>query len=271
MTAGLNSQSSHPAGPASAGLRPDGYRDRRSHPSPLSTADAAFRLLTRGPKPLTLNGRRISGLPARPIPLDELKRLLLRPTADAATRDAAWAVLVARARSQGPAWMIGTVGVAMPALRRTAGTLARGYEGDTADVDAEVLTGFLTAVRSLDLARPGIALRLRWAAYRAGAAFRYAEGDWAARTDAPDWAMPLQRTWGHPDLVLAVAVAQGVVTPADAALIGSTRLETVPLADAARDLNVPYDAARMRRSRAEARLVSAIRSGRLSDTALDSP
>jgi hypothetical protein len=65
--------------------------------------------------------------------------------------------------------------------------------------------------------------------------------------------------------VLAAAVEQGVITPADAALIGSTRLETIPLAAAASVLNVPYDAARMRRTRAETRLVSAIRAGDLSD------
>jgi hypothetical protein len=269
MTAGPTSQSPSLAGAADEEFRVTESRSHRLHPSPLSSADAAFRLLTRGPEPLSLHGSRIGGLPSRLIPLDELKRLLLRPSTSAQARDAAWAVLVTRARDEGSAWTIGTVGVAMPALRRAAGILARGYRGDTADIDAEVLTGFLSAVRSLNLEAPGIALRLRWAAYRAGAAFRSAEGTWASRAGDPDWAVPPRRLSGHPDLILATAVEQGVITPDDAALIGSTRLETIPLVAAASALNVPYDAARMRRSRAESRLVSAIRAGDLSDIAFD--
>jgi hypothetical protein len=269
MTAGPSVQSPLCAGSAGDGVRHAEYRTSRLHPSPLSSADAAFRQLVSGPEPLALNGHRIRGLPSRPIPLDELKRLLLRPATGAQTRDAAWAVLVSRARNQGSAWMIGAVGVAMPGLRRAAGMLARGYPGDTADIDAEVLTGFLDAARSLNLAAPAIALRLRWSAYRAGAAFRSAEGTWTVQADDPDRAVPLRRSGGHPDFVLAAAVEQGVITADDAALIGSTRLEAVPLTAAASVLNLPYDAARMRRTRAESRLVSAIRTGDLSSIAPD--
>ena len=240
--------------------------------SPLRSADAAFRLLTRGPAPLSLDGEQIGGaLPPRPIPLDELKKILLSPATGAATKDAAWSELATRARGREPAWVIGAVGVAMPALRRAAGTLARGYEGDTADIDAEVLAGFLAALRSMDLSRPAIALRLRWAAYRAGAAFRYADADRGTRAADASWASAPPRSQGHPDLVLAAAVAQGVISAAEAELIGSTRLESVPLTVAAKDLKVPYDAARMRRSRAEGRLMSAIRAGHLSGIALDAP
>jgi hypothetical protein len=38
---------------------------------------------------------------------------------------------------------------------------------------------------------------------------------------------------GHPDLALARAVADGVLSLAEAALIGSTRLEALTIADAA--------------------------------------
>jgi hypothetical protein len=207
-------------------------------------------------------------LPDRLVPLDELKRLLLLPSAAAATRDAAWSELVTRARDDGPTWMIGTVGVAMPGLRRVAGQLGRGFSRDiTVDIDAEVLTGFLSAVRSVDLDRRGIALRLRWAAYRAGAAFRATVISQAPASADPQWVSVPSRAQGHPDLVLADAIAQGVISPADAELIASTRLDSVPLTLVAERLAVPYDAARMRRSRAEARLVSAIRAGDLDRTA----
>ena len=237
--------------------------------SPLNTADAAFRLLTQGPRPLSLDGTELGeALPQRPIPLDELKRLLLRPSADAATRDAAWTKLVTRARDEGSAWVIGTVGVAMPALRRVAGQLARGLGKDiTADIDAEVLTGFLAAVQSVDLSRRAIALRLRWAAYRAGAAFRAKALDQPAPVEDQLGHAVMTSPWGHPDLVLADAISQGVITPAEAALIATTRLELVPLTVAAEDLAVQYDTARMRRSRAEARLTSAIRAGQFNGRA----
>ena len=98
--------------------------------SPLNSADAAFRLLTQGPEPLSVDGRRIGGtLPPRRIPLDELKRLLLRPSAGIATRDAAWTVLVTRARCDGPSWVIGAVGVALPGLRRAAAGSPAGTAG----------------------------------------------------------------------------------------------------------------------------------------------
>ena len=132
--------------------------------SPLDSADFAFRALTEGPAPLALDGRYISTeLPQRRIPLDELKRVLLRPSTGPAARDAAWAQLVWRARRRGPSWVVGAVGVALPGLRRAAGRLTRGYRGDTADIDAEVLTGFLAALRTIDVAQPAIALRLCWA------------------------------------------------------------------------------------------------------------
>src|SRR5205085_2367195 len=56
-----------------------------------------------------------------------------------------------RARAGDPAWTVGLAGIAMPGLRRAAGSLAAAYRGDPADLQSEVLTGFLAAVRALDL------------------------------------------------------------------------------------------------------------------------
>ena len=123
--------------------------------SPLDSVDFAFRALIEGPAPLALDGRSISTeLPQRRIPLDELKRAgAVAPLDRSCHRDAAWAELVRRARHGGPSWVVGAVGVALPGLRRAAGRLTRGYHGDTADIDAEVLTGFLAAVRTIDVAQ----------------------------------------------------------------------------------------------------------------------
>ena len=125
-------------------------------PEPFDAADAAFRLLCAGPQPLALHASQVAaGLPDRPVPLDELRVLLLHPSTSAGARNAVWAELVRRARAGGPAWTVGLAGIAMPGLRRAAGSLAAAYRGDPADLQAEVLTGFLAAVRALDTGRPG--------------------------------------------------------------------------------------------------------------------
>jgi len=198
--------------------------------SPLDSVDFAFRALTEGPAPLAVNGRRISNeLPQRRIPLDELKQVLLRASTSPTVRDAAWAHLVRSARRDGAPWVVGAVGVALPGLRRAAGRVTRGYRGDTADIDAEVLTGFLAALHTVDLARPKIALRLCWAGYRAGARLRYADAAFASRPTEAVASVAPPRPWGHPDLVLADAVAKRVITAGQAELIARTRLEDLEL------------------------------------------
>ncbi len=58
-------------------------------PLPLDAADAAFRALVTGPRPLALNpGRLAAGLPDRMMPLGELRALLLHPSTPGRGRDA---------------------------------------------------------------------------------------------------------------------------------------------------------------------------------------
>lgn len=119
---------------------------------PLDSADAAFRALTTGPSPLAINpARPAPGMPDRHVPLDELKALLLHPATSAASRNKVWAELVRRARTAGPAWVIGLTGIAMPGLRRAVATFGRACRGDPFDLQAEVLAGFLAALGRLDL------------------------------------------------------------------------------------------------------------------------
>jgi hypothetical protein len=69
---------------------------------------------------------------------------------------------------------------------------------------------------------------MRWAAYRAG----HAALTEALRTPVPACgSLPPAPPWGHPDLVLARAVADGAISQLDADLIGATRLEDVTVAD----------------------------------------
>jgi hypothetical protein len=109
--------------------------------------------------------------------------------------------------------------------------------------------------------RPAIALRLCWAGYRAGVRLRYADAAFASQHTEPVASGAPPRPWGHPDLVLADAVAKNVITAGQAELIARTRLEDIELHDAARELRISYAAAKMRRLRAEWRLADAISCG----------
>lgn len=223
---------------------------------PLDAARAAFGWLVTGPHPVSVDGRLFPGLPARRVPLNELRDRLLRRRCPQTLRDAAWAHLVLLARTEGGAWTVGAVGVALPALTSIAATLSAKFAGDPSDIHAAVLAGFVAELGEIDLRRPRVMLRLRWAAYRAGhTAVREA-------LDAPvpsghgfRSTMP-PPPWGHPDFVLARAVADGAITSTEAELIGSTRLEGVPLADAAAERDLSYQAAKKARLRAEHRLVA---------------
>src|SRR6266516_2575367 len=133
-----------PAAPETAG--PDGYGL-----GPLDAADAAFRALTTGPRPLALNPARLAGgLPDQPVPLGELKALLLHPATPATARNKVWAELVRRARTGAPAGVVGLTGVALPGLRRAVAAPSAAYRGEVEDLQTEVLTGFLAAMRGLD-------------------------------------------------------------------------------------------------------------------------
>ncbi len=157
----------------------------------------------------------------------------------------------------------------MPGLRRAVAALSAGWRGDREDLESEVLAGFLGALRGLDLddldAVP-LASRLYWAAWRAGQALAYADADWASRRREIDDSLDGPTApWGHPDFVLAAAVRRGVLTAAQAELIGRNRLEGIPLAQIAAELGISHSTLCHRRRGAEARLVRAIRRGELSD------
>ncbi|GAA3120346.1 hypothetical protein GCM10010466_09080 [Planomonospora alba] len=150
--------------------------------SPLDVAERIFQLLARAPGGLTVNGVTLPDeLPRCPIPLGELRDLLAGRPLSPAARDAVWRDLVIRARLDGSQWLAAAVGVAVPALRDVAGRVRWGYAtADPADVEAQVLTAFVAAVRTADIDRPSILPRLCEAARRAGErARRAAESDLA--------------------------------------------------------------------------------------------
>ncbi len=226
---------------------------------PLDSARAAFEWLITGPHPVAVDGRLFPGLPARRVPLDELRDLLLERGCTQALRHAVWAHLVLLSRTGGGTWTVGCVGVALPALTRIAAKLSAKFVGDPSDIHAAVLTGFLTELAHIDLRKPRIMLRLRWAAYRAGHVAVREALDAPIPSGSGFRSATPQMPWGHPDFVLTRAVAEGAITADEAELIGATRLEGLPLATAGEDRGLNYQAIKKVRLRAEYRLLAYLR------------
>lgn len=233
--------------------------------SPLTAAERAFELLTCPPDPpLVFDARGVTGLPQRSVPLDELRRLLISDATSRPVRDHVWRDLVIRARHEGSAWVVAAVGVAMPGLRRAAGRLAAGWHGDTSDFDAELLTGFLDRLRTVDVDEPRICGRLIDAGARAVKAAREREEDTDIVHVGKAWSVPPHHPWDHPDWVLARAVAMAVIDPDEYLLICATRLEDIPLRVVADKLGISVPLAAAWRRKAERRLAEAISLGELS-------
>jgi hypothetical protein len=229
---------------------------------PFDVAANTFRLLTTGPQPLSVDGTVLGGgLPRRRIALSELAAILMHPSCGYATSDQMWRLLIEQARTDGSAWVIGAVGVALPGLRQAAYRL-RHYSGD---VQAELLTAFVAALRTVKPGGAKVAQRLLSATFTDARATLHVQEP--LRVQASGSLTPT--TAGHPDIVLARAVAAGVITAAEAELIGATRLEAVSVSDYAQRLGKAPKAVYKARDRAEDRLVAAMRAGVLSGTDAD--
>jgi hypothetical protein len=81
----------------------------------------------------------IEGLPDQLIPLDELRARLLARHCPPTVRDAVWAHLVRRSRTEGGTWTVAATGMALPVLTRVARTLTAKYAGDPTDFHPAVM------------------------------------------------------------------------------------------------------------------------------------
>lgn len=230
--------------------------------SSLSRIEAEFIQLTaESRRPLAINGWELgSEFPDRSIPLDELRTLLLKRSTSSAAKDAAWSYVVQRTQDgdNRQDWTIGATGLMLPALRSIAGRASRGTHGCCADIDSETVLGFLEALRTVDPHSVRITSTLWSAASRRAWTCRRLNNGAEERTACQELIQLrgcCQPRSGHPDLVLFGAVADGVLTPGEADLIGDTRVENQPLIEISTNLGLSYDACRQRRSRAERRLV----------------
>ncbi|WP_405160779.1 hypothetical protein OG203_30970 [Nocardia sp. NBC_01499] len=240
---------------------------RRDGSSPLDVVRSSYGRLAR--EVIALPPEIVSGLGTHELAVGRLLDLLLDPGVPIATVDAVWVWLVRRSRTHGGDATMVCAGMALPVLAATSARLSYRWAGDLADIEAAVLCGFLAELARIDLTRPWVLHRLRWAAYRSGyACMRERQNAPVPSTwvDAPENDDPTQRTHrpmrsphGHPDLVLAHAVEAGVITSAQAQLIASTRLERHSLTVLAAERGVSYKALHQVRRRAEHKLAAYLR------------
>jgi DNA-directed RNA polymerase specialized sigma24 family protein len=224
--------------------------------SPLAEMERAFQLATRPPALLALDGAVIGcDLPSGPLPLDELRRLLLHGHLSYAIKDRALGLVAWRAQTGDDLWKVGLAGLLMPGLKRVARRLRRTPGVDPAEVGPEVVVALLEAIAEVDPARERLATRLCWATYR-----RAARALGVRRRTAWEPVWPMDRPPGsavpstNPEEVIARAFKAGVITVDDAELIAQTRLEGQRVIDVAASLAVPASRLQKRRERAESRL-----------------
>jgi hypothetical protein len=270
-----------------------------SESSPLAMLERSFTALVTGPTPLSLDLRTVPGaaavgLPARVMGMGEVRSLLLHPSTSYDARDAIWTAVINRARAHAgattpspspgpapahrradpgeardapagsglggdPAWVVASVALTLPGLRRMAGRLARRVSIDeVADLESEMLTGYLTALRTIDTTTGRIASRLCWAAYRAADRHRVSDPAASGVVAGLGSSTPPPRPFGHPDFVLARVVADGVLSEYEAELIARTRLEGTTLKALAFEWALPHSTLSDDRARAETRLVAVL-------------
>jgi hypothetical protein len=254
---------------------------------PFEAMEARFWSACRGPQPLTLtlpSGSGNGGLPTGlPVVLPTLREALLGGSSPAPRIDprrlalagVVWRQLLERVRAEPEQWLPGVAGMLLPCLRRKHAMLLRGVpravgrdSAASVELETAMLSGLYVALAAIDPAGVDagrVPARLCWAAYRAGRRVRDSDSAWERLRGGQvvDSQMP-PAPYGHPDLILDHAVTGGLITKAEADLIGRTRLEDDTLAQVAAELGVGVHALRCRRLRAEARLAGALVDGTLS-------
>lgn len=204
--------------------------------SPLAVVRVAFDRIADEPSPLEAG--QVPGL-GGPVPTwGQLRRVLSDPGLPIEVVDAVWEWLIRRSRDTGSEAALVCAGMAVPMLAGMASTFGPRRREDRADVESDLLAAFFTELTRIDLERPFLWFRLRWAVFRGGRAWVRQEG--AAPVPGPDigtdistgsgadCGKPVPAMWtppGHPEDILSEAVAENVITAQVAELIAVTRLE----------------------------------------------
>lgn len=233
---------------------------------PLKSLKKTFDLLRKDPQHLCLTAPATNAAPESVLDLSEITELLWDTATDPAIANNIWVEIVRQTRTGDAGWTVVACGLAGPALMSKTGMLKACFPGsDVAEMQAEIVEGFLVALRTIDLDDTGVesvAGALANKAFnKARVPYREAVGDMADLSCDGLVSGPPCFPVGHPDIVLARAVRAGAITAEEAEYIGRTRLEERSLEDVGVELGVATTTLFRWRTAAEARLVEALSAG----------
>ncbi|MCC3332885.1 hypothetical protein [Nocardia abscessus] len=203
--------------------------------------------------------------PATPVRTwGQLRERLWHPATPMAEVDEIWVWLLQRVRAKEQGAMLVCAGLAAPMLSRTASEYVTASSTARHDVESEILTAFLVHLPRVSVDEPGVWHRLRWGAYRAvlKAATRQRTSVTVVGDLDQDLAPLGERVRaigagpGHPETVLAQAVAAGVISADAAELIAASRWEGRSLTALAAERGVSLWKLRKQRPRAERALLA---------------
>jgi len=200
-----------------------------------------------------------------PSSLPEARALLLRTATTYADRDQVMAAVLERAQHD-QKWVLGLAGMLMPSLRHLSRRLERDWSAERDEVHAELLLALSEVVATGKEIPDRVASRLSWAIYnRASRAL----AAWSGRGRGSMAQCPLEAVDAtlssspqllvaprDPEDVVEDGVREGALTPGDAELIVSTRLDNRRVVDLATRRGVAAHTLVVSRRRAEARLVT---------------
>lgn len=230
-------------------------------PSPLEVVETHFVHLA--PAHLTLTGTTVHPwLQDRTYALYELRDVLMTVNTPHAVKDQALRHTIRRARLSQD-WMVGALGLCMPAFRSIARRTCRGLTPAGVDsVESAILSEAVHQVRTINTDYARLAWYLTRPVHRAALSARRQEKEAPLPTGETSEQEALDPgVQGSAELLLVAAMRVGVLSRSEADLIARTRLENTPLAEVAEELGASYRAVAKRRERAEARLVAAVHAG----------
>lgn len=219
---------------------------------PLDAVERAFAdLLTHSNS--RIGGADHVGLPNRPHSMPEIVEVLRDPCTVQETCDSLWRFFLEQFDND--EWATLSLGLALPAMRKSVAKAARIWDRDLIDLQAEAINAFIALARQIDTTSDRLYSHL--CNRVKGACRTFARG--LARNAKSihqvgfDSCLPPE-PWSHIDLVLTRAINEGVITREEADLIVMTRLEQVKLGRVAQSNGVSRIEISLLRKRAEHRL-----------------
>lgn len=193
------------------------------------------------------------GLPPREMRPRGLERFLLED-AEYPQRDQIWSAVITGARRPDTAelYQVLALGLAARGLRAFRNRLAIRDRSELADIDHDLVTGFLRRLATIDTGTTNLGLKLIDSGITHAKSRRSQSRTHQAtiKTEPTNTSSP----YADPYALLNALAAESSLTPPDVELLRLTAVDGFSIKEAAKHLGVGEQAAYKRRQRAEARL-----------------